>query len=351
MEINRLIEGDQNKWHNLYWFSRMLISSDKYIPIGKEPSFLTYLVKELRQIGDAFKGDHALEFQLDKLRSLIEKRYEKSRAKSDRVNLLLTDLEQMIKTPDDMEVFIFTCENVLIPLKETIDKIPSNDRFYTIDRAKRFLDIKGEFGLATIINLWDDLGLKGCLNEERNQIVLAFDNISSVLKDRNLFSEDDQNIILTAFVQEFERRSAQKRKQRAGGSLQDVTSFILDYYKIKQANAPEHFQADIEVDNWIKTKDNWLIGISCKRTIRERWKQVSSAEATILSKFKIKNIYHIVTFDEDLSDDKLALLGAHRHVFYLPDSSRILKHASEHIGLSGYVRPISSLINDLKSEM
>ncbi len=93
------------------------------------------------------------------------------------------------------------------------------------------------------------------------------------------------------------------------------------------------------------------IGISCKRTIRERWKQVSSAEAQILSKYKIKYIFHIVTYDEDLSDDKLSLLGGQRHIFYLPDSSRRLNYASQHIGLRDYVRPISELVNDLHKHL
>lgn len=101
----------------------------------------------------------------------------------------------------------------------------------------------------------------------------------------------------------------------------------------------------------VKTRDGWLIGISCKRTLRERWKQVSSAEATILSKYKIKQIFHIITYDEDLSDDKLTTLGAHRHVFYLPDNSRRLKYAQNHVGLKEYVKPISELINDLKFQV
>jgi hypothetical protein len=70
-----------------------------------------------------------------------------------------------------------------------------------------------------------------------------------------------------------------------------------------------------------------------------------------LSKFKIKYIYHIVTYDEDLSDDKLALLGSLRHILFLPDNSRRLKYASEHIGLKDYVKPISSLINDLAAQI
>lgn len=79
--------------------------------------------------------------------------------------------------------------------------------------------------------------------------------------------------------------------------------------------------------------------------------QVSSADSSILSKFMIKKLFHVVTYDEDLSDEKLALLGGQRHVFYLPDNSRRLKHASEHVGLKDYVRPMSELVDDLKKEI
>jgi len=82
---------------------------------------------------------------------------------------------------------------------------------------------------------------------------------------------------------------------------------------IPNDGAPSHFQADLEVDNWVKTKDGWLIGISCKRTIRERWKNVSNSI----------EVYN----------------------------SRRLKHASQHVGLKNYVRPISQLINDIRKDI
>jgi hypothetical protein len=61
-------------------------------------------------------------------------------------------------------------------------------------------------------------------------------------------------------------------------------------------------------------------------------------------------LFRVVTYDEDLSDDKLSLLGGHRHIFYLPDNSRRLEYASNHVGLKDYVRPISKLIEDIKQE-
>jgi hypothetical protein len=351
VQPSEILQQIENRWHNAYWFSRMLINKDKYVALGKENKLLATIASSLRLIAKTNKNSSdTIKLQKQTLRNLVEDRYKKTASTNDRVQTLMRELDEMIQTVEDMDVFIMTCENIMIPLNDAIKNIPSDDKEFTENISKSYLDIQGEKGLATVINLWDDLGVKGCLTAERTEITRAFTTLRVLLAKDKTVSDEDRDIVLSGFTQEFERRAGQKRKQRAGGSLEDVTDFILDYYNIKRAPAPEHFQADIEVDNWVKTKDNWLIGISCKRTLRERWKQVSSAEATILSKFKIKHIFHVVTYDEDLSDDKLTLLGGHRHIFYLPDNSRRLKFAQNHVGLKDYVRPISQLINDLRKE-
>lgn len=350
MKATEFLTEIENKWHNVYWFSRMLINKDKYVALGKENKLLSKISAALRLIANENKGSDTLQLQKQTIKNIIEERYKRTSSTNIRVQRLLFELDKEIKTPLDISVFILTCESIMIPLNEAISNIPSDDKEFTFNISKSYLDLQGEKGLATVISLWDDLGVKGCLTVERTEIVRAFTTLRVLLSRDKTISEEERDIVLTAFTQEFERRAGQKRKQRAGGSLEDVTDFILEYYKIKRASAPEHFQADIEVDNWVKTKDGWLIGISCKRTIRERWKQVSAAEAA-LNKFKIKYIYHVVTYDEDLSDDKLTLLGGQRHIFYLPDNSRRLEYAINHIGLKAYVRPISQLINDLKKQI
>jgi hypothetical protein len=62
-------------------------------------------------------------------------------------------------------------------------------------------------------------------------------------------------------------------------------------------------------------------------------------------------VWHVVTYDEDLSDDKITSLGGQRHVFYLRDDSRILQHATTHIGMKEYVRPMSKFIDDIKQNL
>lgn len=338
-----------NPWHKTYWFARMLINSDKYGGIGKDSKLLAGLSSQLRIILDDKKTKEIERFEICRklIREILFQRYSNSKVLFDRVKLFCSDLELRIETPFDLEVFVLTLESIMIPINGALSTIPNNDKEFTVATAKVYLDQLGLHGLATVINKWDDLGVNGCLTAERVAVVREFAKLRDNIREMPDF---ESNLILTAFVQEFERRLGQKRKGRAGGSLEDVASFLFDYYHINASNAPEHFQADIEIDKWITCADKWLIGISCKRTLRERWKQVSSADRNILSKFKIKQIWHLITYDEDLSDDKLTLLGSLGHVFYLKDDSRILKRARGHIGMKKYVRPMSSFIGDINRE-
>ena len=328
----------------------MLISGDKYGGVGKDSKLLANICVPLRQTLESDHHDEETKVKLCRgiIRNIVVKRYERAPGLKERVILLCDDLDIKLATSDDVAVFILTAENLMIPINNALKTIPSNDREFTQATAKTYLDQLGDKGLATVINIWDDLGVSGCLTAERVAVVREFTHLR---RNISTMPEAESSMVLTAFTQEFERRLGQKRKGRAGGSLEDVASFLFNYYGIKATHAPDHFQADIEVDKWVKCKDGWLIGISCKRTLRERWKQVTSADRNVLSKFKVKQIWHLITYDEDLSDDKLALLGGLDHVCYLANSSRRLEYAAAHIGLKNYVRPMSSFISDLRAQI
>lgn len=340
----------ENPWRNAYWFARMFINGDKYGGVGKESKLLSEIALGLRKVIEDKTQTDEIKVNLSKhiIKDLLSQRFARATSRTDRINLFFDDISKKLETIEDVVVFVATAESILIPINIALEGIPNDDKQYTEAIAKAYLDELGDSALATVIGFWDDAGVEGCLNAERVAVVREFTHLR---RDIAMLPEYEANMLLTAFVQEFERRLGQKRKARAGGSLEDVTSFLFDYYKIKADKAPEHFQADIEVDKWIRCKDKWLIGISCKRTLRERWKQVSSATSEVLSKYKIKKVWHLITYDEDLSDDKLALLGGLRHVFYLHDNSRRLATLKDHIGLKDYVRPMSSFIDDLKKEI
>lgn len=351
-EQNRPTHSDieENPWRNVYWFARMLINSDQYGGIGANSQRMLKISGRIQATIDHYDDSEDL---LPLLKNLIPTTIlsdtKEGTKKRVQVESLVEDLQQQIKTLDDVKVFSFTCSQVMVSINDAINNVPNKDREFAEDAARYFLDRNKEQGLKSVIGLWDKFGVSGSLNMERIEIVKAFSRLRDSLSDGS-FSVADSNLILTAFVQEFERRVGQKRKSRGGRSLEDVTSFILNYFKIPSTHAPDHFQADIEVDKWIKTADDWFIGISCKRTLRERWKQVSSADASAMGRYKIKELWHLVTHANSLSDDMLALLGGNRHIFYLPDDSDAYLRASEHSVLKSYVRPMTHFVRDLRSE-
>lgn len=259
-------------------------------------------------------------------------------------------LDKEMKTLDDIVIFCITMKYVVAPINQAIAIVPSDDVEFCEKAVTSILNSLGEEKVGLVIETWDNMGVKGCLDAERAAVVEAFtrliDNLSSLeIIEHNHF---DDILVLTAFVQEFERRLGQKRKARGGNSLETVVSFLFNYYNFQSTEAPSHFDQDLEVDKWFKCKDGWSIGISCKRTLRERWKQVSQADRGTLSHFKIKELWHIITYDKDLSDDKIVRLGEQGQIFYLMDDSETYKRCINHIGMREYVRPLSKLISDIK---
>jgi hypothetical protein len=350
--IPKLISN--SPWRNVYWFSRMLLSGDKYGGIGKSKmKHLLLLCLQLEAIISAKNLSEAEKISVCRktLEDTISTFYNPNSKGFVLSQVFVEDVCSELNSIADVVAFIVSVQFVVDPMNAAMGRIPSSDTEFCRGTAESILKTLGEGSVGKVISTWDDLGVRGCIDVERSVVVSEFTklraNIAALNEPR---SELDDNIILTAFVQEFERRLGQKRKNRAGNSLEDVSDFLFEYYGLSSHPGPDHFQTDIEVDKWFKCKDGWIIGISCKRTLRERWKQVSSADGNTLSKYKIKEIWHLITYDQDLSDEKLTMLGGQRQIFYLDDSKERFKSARNHIGMRDYVRPLSRLIEDIRKE-
>ena len=81
-----------------------------------------------------------MSLQKQTLRNIIEERYKKTASRDNRVQRMLSELDEEINTLDDMEVFILTCENIMLPLQQAISNIPSDDREFTLNIAKSYLE-------------------------------------------------------------------------------------------------------------------------------------------------------------------------------------------------------------------
>ena len=262
---------------------------------------------------------------------------------------LVQRLDKDICTVEDVIIFCAAMKYVVAPINHALSLIPSDDKKFCAAAAKNILDTFGEEKIALLIETWDDLGMKGCLDAERTSVVETFIRLTENLSSLKISHDKlDDAMIMTAFVQEFERRLEQKRKARGGASLETVADFIFDYYGFKSTSAPNHFDQDIEVDKWFRCRDGWIVGISCKRTLRERWKQLSQADRGTLSHFKIRELWHLITFDKDLSDDKIVRLGEQRQIFYLPETSDTYPKCSAHPGMKNYIRPLNNFVDDIR---
>lgn len=340
----------ENPWDNVYWFARMFIDSDRYGGIGKSSQTMLTLVSGLqailRQQGESEQA--IVGASMNFIEEILLKHRRETKQKT-RVEALFHDLKKRVNSRRDVEVICFTIEHVVVPTNESLKNIPNDDREFAESVVNAWLKTKGEAGLREVINIWDDLGLHGCLAAERTEIVKRFGALHSYLS--KLVKREDLDIILTAFCQEYERRVAQKRKGRAGRGVESAATCILNFYDIKTSRGPEHFTAALEIDRWVRTSDRWYIGISCKRTLRERWKQAYTTDLGLLDRHKIKYIWYLITYDRDLSDDKITEMGSHRVVFYLPDDSERFVTASQHPGMKDYVKPMTSFVKDLRKEL
>lgn len=118
-------------------------------------------------------------------------------------------------------IFCIALKYVVAPINRALARVPSDDKKFCEAAAKNILDIFGEEKIALLIETWDSLGMTACLDAERALVVEAFERLQEDLSKLNIpHNRFDDNIILTAFVQEFERRLGQKRKARGGASLE-----------------------------------------------------------------------------------------------------------------------------------
>ncbi|MFN8420453.1 MAG: hypothetical protein U0528_14610 [Anaerolineae bacterium] len=336
---------------NIYWFARSLINSENG---GKGAD--TKIMLELASIINLELKAEPFDLEVAKtsIRNFFRMLHRANTVAASEIENLIEDLDVLIKTKQDLGVLKFTIEHVLIVANTLLQNVPSSDRKIAETSIRTHLEAQGEAGLVNVIELWDIAGRRGSMEAERIAIVDGFRILRKTLEEmieQQQITDLDSDQALTAFVQEFERRLSRGiRPRRAGKSLEDVTGVILEHFKVSNfTTAPEHIKTAFEVDKLITLPDAWRIGISCKRTLRERWKQAATLDLQKLDNYKIRNTWHVITYPGDLTQTKVKAIGESRGVVYLPDNSHFYRTHFQNAEISDFIRPMSHFIQDLKA--
>jgi hypothetical protein len=318
-----------------YWFMRWLVATDEYPGYGSDyPDTLLETAEELRN-SDTEVGAAMESFRDETLGALTRTDTKKYRETAEMVDRI----EKEVGSDEDIDDLAFAAEAVGRTTK-ALDSIPSNDRRYAQEKTRELIREDGEDALPDVLKFWDRLGTEGSLVAEREVVRDE--------TDRLLETETDAARV-SAFLQEFERRLGNKRVGRAGRSLESVTEVILDEFGIENTGAPEVLRSGFEVDNLVPCADGGRIGISCKRTLRERWKQSSGFDMSTLDEHSVREVWHVVTYESDISENKARAMGEARGRIYLRDGSPTYESLSRS-DVSDFVYPLSDFVSDLRGE-
>lgn len=343
----------KSPYENVYWFARILVGSE----YGGEGSDTTKMLQMSGRIGTLVEVSEAeLETVKQDLWNFLGQLHRDGTQAASKVEKLVDRLDRLINSLEDLGVLKFTIDHVIIPTNELLKRVPSSDRETAEESIRDYLEKVGEDGLRDVILMWDRVGQRWCMEKERVLIVAGFRLLREALDDllkKEKITRIDADQTLAAFLQEFERRLVRGvRPGRAGRSLEDVTGVILDHFGIKRfIDAPDHIRTVFEVDKMIPLPDGWRIGVSCKRTLRERWKQAATLDLATMDDERIRSTWHVITYTSDLTMPKVQAIGESRGIVYIPDDDHFFQSHSTNSEISAFIRPMTSFISDLKREI
>ncbi|MEH6521608.1 hypothetical protein [Sulfitobacter sp.] len=247
-----------------------------------------------------------------------------------------------VTTNAGIEILIVIVSELMPAINFVMGKVPT-DQAQNIARqqALKVLGTQGDAYLETLINNWDDFTLQTCLSQENDlagNLVAEADKIFA--KNSTQLSSIDRVDLISAALQEFERRAGQKRKSRSGDDLQNAVITIFDHLGIKHDSVPQLISGVIEADLLIKHGNHNTL-ISCKRTGRERVKQATTSMAELQQLRIRKMVWFFTHFDQ--SPARVEDMGVRGNIFYLPDSSPDYLNLIKDKNCAKYVLPISDI--------
>lgn len=335
----------------VYWFARDLVASRFGSYATKETRQLRQLSTSLerefdrkglldetdletlkRQIEDTITGSVNREYGGD-----ISKRYRQTEDLAERIL-------RRIDEEDDIREFRIAIDAV-VRTSEILDTTPSFGKSEIIDIVNETLET--ETGALDPSRAYDALfnvdvdGEAYQLGAQREPLIDYIHEKMQEFRSDTDIEEKEVARIVSGIVQEYERRAGQSRASTAGNVLETGLQHILNQFEIPATGDPAHF-GDLEIDNMVEGPEG-SIGFSCKRTLRERFRQSLSREAEI----GVDEVWFVSLLMADVSREKLQDIKNDGSRIYVPRDSFVWRRYKNDDDLTYTLRPADEFIEDI----
>lgn len=340
-------ESSENskKEHNVYWFLRYLVASRYGNYASKEITQLRRLSSRIdtlieedddlksikKEIEDIILGPVSKEYGDD-----ISKRYRQTEDLVERISRKISSKEAVKDLKIAIKIVIRTTEiqeGMLQFGRDEIVKII--DETLNVNTGKRVDPSKAYDALYNV----DMKGEEHQLGAQREALVEYSKELMK--KDYSDLDRDKRIRILTALSQEYERRAGQSRSSTAGGVLETALQHLFDRFGIEASGKTEHM-GDLEIDNKVEGPEG-SIGFSCKRTLRERFRQSLRRQSDI----GVDEIWFVALMMADISKDKVKNIGEDGGRIYVPRDSYVWNHYSDDQEVKDALYPADNFLEDI----
>jgi len=305
--------------YTVYWFARDLVASRFSGYATNETESLKMLSETLKdQLNtgatvDSLKQtirEHILSSISKIYRDDISKRYRQTEDMTERILRRITDRE-------DIKDFIVAADAV-VRTSEILDSTPSFGTAEIHELVDSTLESEdGTLDPAQAYNALYLVDVDGEAYQLGGQRTPLIDYVKDMWLSLEADGRDTADIarIVSSIVQEYERRAGQSRASTAGNVLETGLQRVFDRFGIPATGTPHHF-GDLEVDNIVEGPDA-TIGFSCKRTLRERFKQSLARQSEIGA----DEIWFVSLMMSDISRQKLQTIANDGGRIYVPRDS------------------------------
>lgn len=332
--------------YKTYWFARDLVAARFSGYATNEPDALQKLSEKLSDELEAGADVDSLKDTLrDHILNSINKLYggdisKKYRQTEDMTERILHRIEER----EDVEEFCIAADAV-VRTSRIMETTPSfgqseiheivDDTLETDDGS---LDATKAFDAMFLV---DVDGEAYQLGAQRAALITYLRELFDDLQDDPDWTETDVVRIASGIIQEYERRAGQSRTATAGNVLETGLQHVFHRFGIPATGVPEHF-GDLEVDNIVDGPDA-TIGFSCKRTLRERFKQSLARQSEIGA----DEVWFVSLMMSDISREKLQIIANDGGRIYVPRDSFVWSRYSDDDELAYALRPADAFLTDV----